>query len=770
MKNLIFLMLILPLGLLAQTKLDPIMIKPGKLTVTELHVIDENTIIYKDGDGNLVLVDAITGSKKLSELITGNIQINETLTGLGTQADPLGVNTSTIATKIDLDSYWSKTEFTDAEKQKINDIGNATQFYGYAISATTPVNGKIWVFRDGSWILEDKPVASGSPAWGEITGTLSSQTDLQTALDTKQDALTGNETIFSAWDKNATDDFDGDYNSLTNRPTISDWAQANTGTIDPSNYSDNDTQLSDSQVQDIVGGMVNGNSETNIDVTYSAGKLNFNVTGGGSEMVYPAAGIPVSTGTAWGTSITNNSANWNTAYGWGDHAAAGYLTSEVDGSTTNELQTLSLAGNELAISDGNTVDLSTITGGSATTEAELESDLADVTNVYTNNDFDISDYDGYDYWRLYVDGIFKNVISTQNNFNLVAGDNLTATYTIPNNTITLDATYNQLTQEEVQDFVGSMVSGNREYGVSVVYDDDGNEFDFDLDIYELVTLSNPVLADYIPIVQNSTHNEHKTSLQNIKDLIGGGSQLTQEEVQDYVGSMVSGNTETGISVTYQTSDNTFDFVVDEYNEGMGIDITNNIVSLDIWNLDDMLQAENGDHVAVYDLSESDIKRISLNEVVEAGTVGLDINGLDLSVPVSGDYAIFYDTSANIVKKADVSNFLGGGTTYTEGEGIDIDGSTIDLDVGSISYYNGAAESDGQDRVPVYDVSVGTTRYTNLTEVSKFVLREAKYGSIQLDANWKIVASGTNLFFQYDGVTKMTLTSTGAMSANSVQDL
>jgi hypothetical protein len=35
-------------------------------------------------------------------------------------------------------------------------------------------------------------------------------------------------------------------------------------------------------------------------------------TGGG--MVYPTVGIPLSTGTAWGTSIVNNSANWNTAY------------------------------------------------------------------------------------------------------------------------------------------------------------------------------------------------------------------------------------------------------------------------------------------------------------------------------------------------------------------------------------------------------------------------------------------------------------------------
>ncbi len=32
------------------------------------------------------------------------------------------------------------------------------------------------------------------------------------------------------------------------------------------------------------------------------------------EYVYPGAGIPLSTGVAWGTSITNNSSNWDTAY------------------------------------------------------------------------------------------------------------------------------------------------------------------------------------------------------------------------------------------------------------------------------------------------------------------------------------------------------------------------------------------------------------------------------------------------------------------------
>ena len=43
-------------------------------------------------------------------------------------------------------------------------------------------------------------------------------------------------------------------------------------------------------------------------------------------MVYPGAGIALSTGSAWGSSITDNSANWNAAYGWGNHASAGYVT------------------------------------------------------------------------------------------------------------------------------------------------------------------------------------------------------------------------------------------------------------------------------------------------------------------------------------------------------------------------------------------------------------------------------------------------------------
>jgi len=40
------------------------------------------------------------------------------------------------------------------------------------------------------------------------------------------------------------------------------------------------------------------------------------------------------------TATGGNSNDWNSAYDWGDHSTGGYLTSEVDGSITNEIQNL----------------------------------------------------------------------------------------------------------------------------------------------------------------------------------------------------------------------------------------------------------------------------------------------------------------------------------------------------------------------------------------------------------------------------------------------
>jgi len=81
-----------------------------------------------------------------------------------------------------------------------------------------------------------------------------------------------------------------------------------------------------------------GNTGTSGQVLTSggAGTMTWSTpSGGGSGMTWPAsAGIAVYSGSSsWATSITNNSANWNTAYGWGNHATAGYATGTINNAT-----------------------------------------------------------------------------------------------------------------------------------------------------------------------------------------------------------------------------------------------------------------------------------------------------------------------------------------------------------------------------------------------------------------------------------------------------
>jgi hypothetical protein len=66
-----------------------------------------------------------------------------------------------------------------------------------SLTALSPSDGDIFVYRVGSgdWVLEAKPAGGSNPAWGDITGTIASQTDLQSALDDKQDILAEGEFV-----------------------------------------------------------------------------------------------------------------------------------------------------------------------------------------------------------------------------------------------------------------------------------------------------------------------------------------------------------------------------------------------------------------------------------------------------------------------------------------------------------------------------------------------------------------------------------------------
>lgn len=80
-----------------------------------------------------------------------------------------------------------------------------------------------------------------------------------------------------------------------------------------------------------------------------------------------------------------------------------------------------------------------------------------------------------------------------------------------------------LTEEEVQDIVGAMITDNVETNISVTYDDTNGKLNF-----------------------VSTDTDTNT-------------QLTEEQVQDFVGNMLTGNTETNISVTYDDTNNKINF-------------------------------------------------------------------------------------------------------------------------------------------------------------------------------------------------------------------
>ena len=106
--------------------------------------------------------------------------------------------------------------------------------------------------------------------------------------------------------------FDGDYGSLTNLPTIpaaqvrADWNAV--GTV---------AEILNKPIVPAVPS-VTVTAAGSANLTYSAGNGQFTYTP--PDLSSFATSVELSTAVA-------NSGNWDTAYGWGDHAAAGYLTS-----------------------------------------------------------------------------------------------------------------------------------------------------------------------------------------------------------------------------------------------------------------------------------------------------------------------------------------------------------------------------------------------------------------------------------------------------------
>jgi len=158
------------------------------------------------------------------------------------------------------------------------------------------------------------------------------------------------------------------WNAITNLWTPSSQSAGSGG------YQDSDARNAISVSGDLsynaTTGVISYTTPTDTDTTYTAGTgltlvgTEFSNTAPDQTVALTGTGATTVTGTYPNFTIdstdTNtpagyNNTNWDTAFGWGDHSTAGYLTSETDS------QTLSLTGTTLAITGGNNVDLGVLT-------------------------------------------------------------------------------------------------------------------------------------------------------------------------------------------------------------------------------------------------------------------------------------------------------------------------------------------------------------------------------------------------------------------------
>lgn len=108
---------------------------------------------------------------------------------------------------------------------------------------------------------------------------------------------------------------------------------------------------------------------------------------------------------------------------------------------------------------------------------------------------------------------------TADNDVLKVGDGVTPWNSLPGFT----AGPSGLTQEQIEDIVGAMVTGNTETNITVTYDDAAAKLNF---------------------------------------VVSGG--YTDEQAQDAVGAMFTGNTETRVAITYDDAGNKINAVVDPF--------------------------------------------------------------------------------------------------------------------------------------------------------------------------------------------------------------
>ncbi len=361
-------------------------------------------------------------------------------------------------------------------------------------------------------------------------------------------------------------------------------------------YLDNtDTQLSQEQVEDFAGAMVTGNTETLITVTYQDGDgtTDFAVDANLSNYTNDAGFLTSETDDQKiDTFLISGDTLFASLEADGESGKFVLLAPYLDNTDTqlSQEQVEDFAG---AMVTGNTKTLITVTyqDGDGTTDFAVDANLSNYTN---DAGFLTSETDDQkiDTFLISGDTLFASLETDGEPGKFV----LLAPY--------LDNTDTQLTQKQVEDFAGALVANatGTHTGIAVTYQDATGDMDLIIDhdaatnflagehiLHSGVTITAgdalsgggdisatrtldldpsemgaqaPDLADILPYEDVTDAGIHSMTLTQLQTTIDTDTQLSQEQVEDFAGAMVTGNTETLITVTYQDGDGTTDFAVE----------------------------------------------------------------------------------------------------------------------------------------------------------------------------------------------------------------
>ena len=257
--------------------------------------------------------------------------------------------------------------------------------------------------------------------------------------------------------------------------------------------------------------------------------------------------------------------------------------------------------------------------------------------------------------------------------------------------VSFDGTANIDLSEVIQDTVGAMVSSNTESGVTVTYEDSDGTLDFSVasqtDNNFTTTLKNKLDGIEASATADQTDAEIKTAYENNSDTnaftdtllsklnaieAGATADQTSEEIQDIVGAMFTGNTETGITATYQDSDGTIDLVIGTLNQ----DTTGNAATATAL---ETARTING-------VSFDGTGNIT---TLTAGT-GVSVSGTEVSIGQS----VATNADANFATVTTTGNTIVGGNLTVNGTTTTLNTATLDVEDKNITLNKGSGDTSG----------------------------------------------------------------------------